>query len=579
MKSIPQKESKFTSKFLPGFVFVISQIIIVSFYPNWFTTNENTIDPWIYWGAGDSPKLSYSNDFAQTYYLQRYAVIFPQIVFQSFLGPYFGTLGVAVFWSLLIFCFIWKLCKLIGNWQLGVFVFLVFISDRMLLGVIGMSYTMASSIALGLGFIYFALQIVLQQKNTTKNSFTRKSFIAGIYLGLLANAYLTHALILSLAALMTFVYSKPHWRQFKQLLTWCTSGFFIISLFFQLIYRVISDDNRLMILNQLGLGLGVATKLNPWGGGGFFDFWTRAIFDPVVFYWIAIVLMFILSFFFSLNHLKAPNRTVVSSLSAFAIAIIFVYFLQTFFYANPIGYSWAASSLYLVEVISLIIIGISIQQYWEKQPIQLIGFFVFVFVLANSRLSISAEVVLKYSTGIFLCLVFLLILFLIIKNAVSFDSDILLALRLILFGTVFLVYCLLRNSDTYGASEGGMQDSNPKKYYEKVSNQRKILLELSNSGPAKVRIWLTPSNDVPVVSSQLYSYSLISRTQFKPDCDQVSWANGSKSIVVSFNESEDLEDIANSYIRPCGSELLTLKVSSELQNKLNSQGVTVGYLK
>jgi hypothetical protein len=269
----------------------------------------------------------------------------------------------------------------------------------------------------------------------------------------------------------------------------------------------------------------------------------------------------------------------LSLLSAFDIAIIFVYFLQTFFYANPIGYSWAASSLYLVEVISLIIIGISIQQYWEKPSIQLIGFFVFVFVLANSRLSISAEVVLKYSTGVFLCLVFLLILFFIIKNAVSFDSDILLALRLILFGTVFLVYCLLRNSDTYGGSEGGMQDSNPKKYYEKVSNQRKILLELSNSGPAKVRIWLTPSNDVPVVSSQLYAYSLISRTQFKADCDQVSWANGSKSIVVSFNESEDLEDIANSYIRPCGSELLTLKVSSELQSKLNSQGVTVGYLK
>ena len=578
MKSTPRKESKFVTRILPGFVFALSQLFILLFYPNWFTTNENTIDPWIYWGAGDNPELSYSNDFAQTYYLQRYAVILPQILFQSFLGPYFGTLGVAIFWSLLIFYFIWKLCKLVGNWQLGVFVFLVFISDRMLLGAIGMSYTMASSIALGLGFFYFAFQVVLQQKNTTKISFARKSFIAGLYLGLLANAYLTHALILSLAALTSFGYSKPHWRQFKQLLVWCTSGFFIISLFFQFSYKVITNDDRLMILNQLGFGLGVATKLNPWSGG-FVDFWTRAIFNPVVFYWIAIVLMFVLTFFCSLFFLKIPNKRVVISLSSFAFAIIFMYLSQTFFYANPIGYSWTASSLYLVEVISLIIIGIGIQHVWDKPTVHLIGLIVFILVLANSRLSISEEILMKYSTAVFLYLVFLLILILTIKNAIPFDSNVLLGLRLMLFGTVFVVFCLLRNSDVYGQSEGGMQNSNPKKYYEKISHQRKILLDLTNSGPAKVRIWLTPSNDVPVVSSQLYAYSLISRTPFKPDCDQVNWAKGSESLVVTFKAKENFEDIANTYIRPCGFNLLPLAVSSDLQNRLNSEGVTFGYLR
>lgn len=579
MKSTLQKESKFVTKILPGSVFAISQLIFLTFYPNWFTTSENTIDPWIYWGAGDNPELSFSNDFAQTYYLQRYAVIFPQILFQSILGPYFGALGVAIFWSLLIFSFIWKLCKLVGNWQLGVFVFLVFISDRMLLGAIGMSYTMASSIALGLGFFYFAFKVVLQQKNTTKNSFARNSFIAGLYLGLLANAYLTHALILSLAALISFGFSKPHWRQFKQLLTWCISGFFITSLFFQLIYNIISDDDQLMMLNQLGFGLSVSTKLNPWGGGGFFDFWTRSILSPVVFYWIAIVLMFILSFFYSLVHLGTPSKRVAVKLSVFAFAIILMYFSQTFFYANPIGYSWTASSLYLVEVISLIIIGISIQQFWGQPAVHLIGFFVFVFVLVNSKLSISEDFVMKYSTAVFLSLVFSIIPFLIIKNATSFDSNVLLGLRYLLFGAVFVIFCLLRNSDAYGQSEGGMQDSNPKKYYEKISHQRSILLELSNSGPARLRIWLTPSNDTPIISSQLYAYSLISRTHSKPDCDQVNWARGSESIIVTFNESENFEDIANTYIKPCGSDLFPLMVSSELQNRLNSQGVTFGYLK
>ena len=108
MKSALRKESNFITRILPGFVFAISQLLILLFYPNWFTPNENAIDPWIYWGAGNNPELSYSNDFAQTYYLQRYAVIFPQILFQSFLGPYFGTLGVAIFWSWLIFYFIWN---------------------------------------------------------------------------------------------------------------------------------------------------------------------------------------------------------------------------------------------------------------------------------------------------------------------------------------------------------------------------------------------------------------------------------------------------------------------------------------
>ena len=186
---------------------------------------------------------------------------------------------------------------------------------------------------------------------------------------------------------------------------------------------------------------------------------------------------------------------------------------------------------------------------------------------------------MKYSTAVFLYLVFLLILLLTIKKAIPLDSNVLLGLRLMLFGAVFVVFCLLRNSDVYGQSESGMQNSNPEKYYEKISHQRKILLDLTNSGPTKVRIWLTPSNSRPVVSSQLYAYSLISRTPFKPDCDQVNWAMGSESLVVTFNPKENFEDIANVYIRPCGFNLLPLAVSSELQNILNSEGVTFGYLR
>jgi hypothetical protein len=578
VKNLAEIEKKLKKLIIPGLIFLIIQLTLYLFYPNWFTTNENTIDPWIYWGAGDNLQLSYSNDFARTYYLQRYVVILPQFIFQTLLGPYFGTLGVGIFWSLVIFFFIWRICLLIGNLQLAIFVYLVFVADRALLGAIGMSYTMGATVGLGLGFLYFAMQLILFQKNITKKSFQHKSIIAGVLLGLLANAYLTHAIILSVAALMTFGFSKPLWLQFKQLVIWCFSGFLVISLFFQIVYKMISNDSSNLIFSQLSFGLDIATNKNPWNGGGFFDFWTRGIFEPVAFYWISLILISILISLYNFTHRKKLTSSLVPQLSIFATSVIFVYFIPTLFYLNPIGYSWGASSLYLVEVLALIIFGLNFQNLGKKNLTQFVGLIVFFFILVGSKQDFFQDFVRDVSKTVFLSLFLVSFCFLVLNLILFNKSNRYVSFQLILISLVLISFSFLRNSTEYGQSEGGMQDSNPRKYYETISSDRKILLALSNAKQPEFRIWLTPGNKVPLVSSQLYAYSLISRTALKPDCDQVNWARGTSSLIVSFNQSEDLEQISKIYINPCGFELLPFKIPRQLVKEFDKQYVVVGYL-
>jgi hypothetical protein len=571
------RERNFKKLILPGVIFLLSQLIFYLFYPNWFTTNENTIDPWIYWGAGDNPELSYSNDFARTYYLQRYVVILPQLIFQALLGPYFGTLGVGLFWSLIIFYFVWKICLLFGNWQLAIFVYLVLVADRTLLGTIGMSYTMGATLGLGLGFLYFAIQIILFQKNLKKKSFRNKSFISGVFLGLLANAYLSHFLILSVAALLTISFSKPLWHQLKQLITWCFTGFLITSLLLQLIYKIISKDNNFLLLSQLRFGLDVSTNKNPWSGG-FSDFWMNDIFQPVVFYWISLVLTFMLISSYNFTHRKKSMNKVVTLLSTFAMSVVFVYLIQTFFYSNPIGYSWTASSLYLVEVIALIVFGLNLQNFGKQNRIHFTGLIIFFLTLISSKQDFFQELVRDKSKTIFLSLLLLTFCTLVLNLILPIQFDKFVLLQLILISLVLVSFSFLRNSNLYGQSEGGMQDSNPRKYYETISSQREILLALSNSTQPNMRIWLTPGNEVALISSQLYAYSLISRTALKPDCDQVNWARGNNSLVVSFNKSEDLQQIADTYIRPCGFDLSPFKIPTQFVKDFHQHHVVFGYL-
>jgi hypothetical protein len=202
-------------------------------------------------------------------------------------------------------------------------------------------------------------------------------------------------------------------------------------------------------------------------------------------------------------------------------------------YSNPIGYSWTASSLYLVEVVALIIFGLSFQNFAGQVPIHSFGMIIYLLVLIGSKLVFFQEFIRDFSKTIFLSLFLLTLCFFILRLVLFVQLNKFSISYLIIVGLFLISFSFLRNSSAYGLSEGGMQDSNPRKYYETISSEREILLALSKSNPSKLRIWLTPENKVALVSSQLYAYSLISRTSSKPDCDQVNWARQSNSLIVS----------------------------------------------
>jgi hypothetical protein len=88
-------KSYFREYFIP-LVILLYVAIYTILEPNWFTNSKGYIDAWIYWGAGDNPQLSYQNDFASTYYLQRYVVILPKIFFFYIFGSFWGQLAAGL---------------------------------------------------------------------------------------------------------------------------------------------------------------------------------------------------------------------------------------------------------------------------------------------------------------------------------------------------------------------------------------------------------------------------------------------------------------------------------------------------
>jgi hypothetical protein len=133
------------SKFILVTHFVFLAVFYTITYPDWFTNYRFVIDPWIYWGVGDNPALSYSNEFGKTYYLQRYVVLLPQIVFNNIFGPYYSQLAVSIFWLSVLAIAIKKIVQ-----QNSVYIFIITMVflDRSILGMYGSSYTQGPSISL-----------------------------------------------------------------------------------------------------------------------------------------------------------------------------------------------------------------------------------------------------------------------------------------------------------------------------------------------------------------------------------------------------------------------------------------------
>jgi hypothetical protein len=150
-----------------------------------------------------------------------------------------------------------------------------------------------------------------------------------------------------------------------------------------------------------------------------------------------------------------------------------------------------------------------------------------------------------------------------IKVVVGFAASLVLVLSTFSHGQDFRQYAV--------PFEGTFLEA--KSYYGNLSSQRDIILRVSESIQPMPRAWFTPDSGVPLISSQLFLYSLISDIPEKSNCSQVHWASNYKSLIFHFG-SKDLKntEVTKLYLAECGYDVVEVPLSPELAKNLEDNG-------
>lgn len=570
--SSTKKLSKFYFLVLFTLFFLVSTII----NPLWFTNSKGYIDAWIYWGAGDNPSLSYQNDFARTYYLQRYVVIIPKILVFALFGSFWGQLVVGLFWISIAFYYLYEISKrYISRWTAFLLV-LIFMSDPVLLGAFGSSYTMGPTIALYCMYFFHLTKISL---NEERDRNTRSMTFAAVAVACLSNAYLIHGLITFGISLLYFFYIRviSKLEFLKYFLLTAVS----ISAGFQLIYFFISGDWFPFILKQLYFGSSLASSPNPYGTNGFLDFWSNILSSQLYFYWLAIVVSFIFLTFYSIKsgQFKCIFLKVIHVSS---ISLLLAYLSQTLLYTNIFGYIWTACGLYILNYFTLLFLVLILKSALSECVTAFLLSVVLAFLLLIDRfpsLITSPRFILVGVLGIGTLLI-LLMGSVFVESVANFKTT--------KYFSIGVACCLIVWLPTFSHAQDFRQYSVPfegtfkeaRTEYAKLIQQRNLVLKISESIQPTPRSWFTPDSGVPLVSSQLFLYSMISDVPGKANCSQVNWARNYNSLIYAF-APQDLGslELTKLYLAECGHEAIDLPLGFDLTKDLEEIGGKVWELR
>ena len=149
----------------------------------WFVNPRSFIDPWLYWGAAESPKY-FGKMFSGTYYFRRWTLIFPNYVFQHIFDPFLAQLLLRSLLLILILVLSAVIVFQLTNQIISAVLTVVILgSSEYLVFNVGQSYNQGT----GLVFLLLAVVLFLQTWKTIATDIPRTVFTAfgiGVVLGL-----------------------------------------------------------------------------------------------------------------------------------------------------------------------------------------------------------------------------------------------------------------------------------------------------------------------------------------------------------------------------------------------------------
>ena len=538
-------------------------------YPVWFTQDISAIDAWIYWGAGNNPQLSYMNNNGDLYYLQRYVMIGPQIVFHFLFGPLYSQLALGIFWLTIAAVFAFKLGKLFINQNLVVLLIIFAFSSRGVFISFGSSLHHGPTIALTFGILFLLTKGSGRDKNSASK---RQMMMIGGVFALVANNYLIIALYLSLPIVLVLLfdserkYAKSNrdkldkfrlvGRTLGTKITCAAVGFISVSFVFEVIHQLVSQASKPILLQQIRMGSNLIRSKNPWNGDGFNSFWSKQILSPDSTPWLLFILCVLLTFFLLKGKDITSNRLRIAS-----VGVIASMALTTIGYSNPIKHSFTACIVIPLYFASLIVCVKSLMDFFSESGLVKLLLsaitvkLLFQFVWAGTFASVYSryEQLLRISFLILFCGFVIFLLSRMNLGKPDRPSRIKKYAAFLFFITSLYVSIPHSVYEYYfGQPPTFTSYQNAQKFYGEVSIMRENIFAEATSTSPKARVWLTPEDENALISSQLYAYNLISFKKGQEDCSQVSWALSSENPkLMSFYVGNFSVNSLDSYLAPC----------------------------
>jgi len=542
-------------------------------FPVWFTQNVNSIDEWIYWGAGDNPTLSYLNNFGDLYYLQRYLVLLPQIISHGIFGPFYSQMITALFWILLSTYFASKISRLFISEKLTILLILGIFTSRGLLVSFGSNLHHAPTISLT-----FCLFFLLLKRDQITNKKTTKInlLLIGVTYAAIANTYLIIAvyLFLPIFGILLFEFIKKDLQQtpvhreenqtrfpnFVKKIVILAAGFTFASVIFELIHQAVSNATAPILFQQVRLGSGLLSEENLWNGLGFASYWTAGVWQFNSMPWVLLVIV-ILIINFGLNR-KVTLDTRVQIVS---LGILVSMAGTTLGYSSPTWHTFTACVLVPVYFLSISTGIKELQKHCSESIIQriliclLFGKIVFqLFWMHTKSNDLNSFKDLIWIT-VFISATLAVFLYMQFKSndLLKFRRQFAAVLTTIaLFAFLFASVPQSLLQLYTGENPTFRSYSQANAFYEKLSDMRSTILDESKSGYTDNRVWLTPDEIPSLVSSQLYAYSLISFSPGVADCSQVNWAlQKGNAKIMSFSSKNITSEGFDIYLKPCGAKV------------------------
>jgi hypothetical protein len=453
---------------------------------------------------------------------------------------------------------------------------LIFMSDPVLLGAFGSSYTMGPTIAFYCMYFFYVIRISPDEE---KEQNIRSIISAAIAVACLSNVYLLHGLITFGISILYLFYMKAISKH--EFLKYFFVTTVSISAGFQFIYFFISGDWVPFILKQLYFGSSLASSQNPYGSSGFVDFWSNVLSSQLNYYWLAIVIPYIFLLFYAFRRGQFKYLSFRTTYLT-SISLLLAYLAQTLIYTNIFGYIWAACGLYILKFFTFLFLVLILKSALSERIIVFLLSVVIMFILFIDRFPglVANQRFISFGVLGIGSLLILLVGSILIKSAFSFKTT--------KYFSIGVSSCLIVALPAFSHAQDFREYSVPfegtfqeaRSDYSNLTEQRSLVLNISKSIRPTPRSWFIPDSGVPLVSSQLFLYSMISDVPGNANCAQVDWAGNYDSLLYSFGYQDlDSLDVTKLYLAECGYEAIDLTLSFRLAKELEDIGGKVWQLR